>query len=69
MASNDPVDIQFSREDLRRRGARDRLYNPPVIDDAFDSLLAKLQSAGLPSGDQSRRWRCHRSAISQQDKG
>lgn len=44
MAANRPIDIQFSRADLHRRGARDRLRNPPVVDDTFDSLLARLQS-------------------------
>ncbi len=44
MAGSHQIDIQFSREDLHRRGARDRLRNPPIVDGAFDSLLARLQS-------------------------
>lgn len=43
MATSRPIQIQFSREDLHRRGVRDRLRNPPIVDDEFDNLLAKLQ--------------------------
>lgn len=44
MAASRPIDVQFSPEELHRRGVRDRLRNPPVVDDSFDSLLARLQS-------------------------
>ncbi len=44
MTTRRSIDVQFSREDLHRRGTRDRLCNPTIVDDAFDSLLASLQS-------------------------
>jgi len=56
MAASRPIDVQFSRKDLHRRGARDRLRNPPIVDDAFDGLLARLQSRESESQrDQPRR--------------
>lgn len=56
MTARQPIDVQFSREDLCRKGARDRLCNPTIVDDAFDSLLARLQSnKSEPSNRQSTR--------------
>lgn len=56
MAASHPIDVQFSREDLRRRGARDRLRNPPVVDDAFDNLLSRLELRERESrGDKAKR--------------
>lgn len=55
MATSNPIDVQFSREDLRRRGIRDRMHNLPITDDLFDSLLAKLRSTSLQATAPTRR--------------
>lgn len=49
MPTSNSVDILFSREDLRRRGARERIHHPPIADDLFDSLLVKLRSVSRPA--------------------
>lgn len=55
MGTSNCLDILFSREDLRRRGARDRIQHPPIADDLFDSLLVKLRSASRPPTEHNRR--------------
>lgn len=40
-----PTEVHFSKDDLRRRGIKERVKNAPIFDHEFDELLVALDAA------------------------